>query len=348
MNKGNNVPYFYNSKAYKRNDSASVEVDPIELSRLILKSKNRSYDSLTSEDQNLNFSILEKVLKDKLGIKKLTNDILITLELKNRDNQYTNAGSLLSDKNNYRGIDLVRFGENINIMRDRKNFENMSIIKEYYDAIDKYRQYYQLEEIRGSQRKQIELIPEKAFREAVANALVHRTWNINAQIKISMFDDRIEVTSPGGLPDGLSKEEYLAGQIFILRNPIIAGVFFRLGLIEQFGTGVQRILVEYHNSIIQPHFLIYKNSITVKLPVMQQSIKDLSSDQQKIYDTLKDMKLSTSEIEKAVGFGRTKVLFNLNELIDKGYLIRIGSGRSTKYQLANYSHTSRLKKRLIS
>lgn len=348
VNKGNNVPYFYKSKAYKRNDSASVEVDPIELSRLILKSKNRSYDSLTSEDQNLNFSILEKALKDKLGIKKLTNDILITLELKNRDNQYTNAGSLLSDKNNYRGIDLVRFGENINIMRDRKNFENMSIIKEYYDAIDKYRQYYQLEEIRGSQRKQIELIPEKAFREAVANALVHRTWNINAQIKISMFDDRIEVTSPGGLPDGLSKEEYLAGQIFILRNPIIAGVFFRLGLIEQFGTGVQRILVEYHNSIIQPQFLIYENSITVKLPVMQQSIKDLSSDQQKIYDTLKDMKLSTSEIEKAVGFGRTKVLFNLNELIDKGYLIRIGSGRSTKYQLANYSHTSRLKKRLIS
>lgn len=66
----------------------------------------------------------------------------------------------------------------------------------------------------------------------LSNALVHRTWDVNAQIKISMFDDRVEITSPGGLPDGLSKEEYLAGQISILRNPIIAGVFFRLGLIE--------------------------------------------------------------------------------------------------------------------
>ena len=87
-----------------------------------------------------------------------------------------------------------------------------------------------------------------------------------------MFDDRIEITSPGGLPDGLSKEEYLPGQIFISRNPIIAGVFFRLGLIEQFGTGVQRILKEYSHSIIQPQFLIYDNSITIKLPVGQGSL----------------------------------------------------------------------------
>ncbi|MGY0445228.1 ATP-binding protein [Lactobacillus johnsonii] len=234
--------------------------------------KNRSYDSLVSTDQDLTFKILEQVFKDELGIRKITDDILITLEFKNRDSHYTNAGALLADQNNYRGIDIVRFGENINIMLDRQAYEQMSILEEYKQAIEKYRQYYQREEIIGSERKTIQFIPEKAFRKAVANALVHRTGDVNAQIKISMFDDRIEITSPGGLPDGFSKEEYLPGQISILRNPIIAGVFFRLGLIEQFGTGVQRILKEYSHSIIQPQFLIYDNSITIKLPVGQGSL----------------------------------------------------------------------------
>lgn len=335
VNKGNNGPYFYKSKAYKRNDSASVEVDPIELSRLILKAENRSYDSLTAQDQDLTFSILGHAFKRELGIKRLTNDILITLELKNRENKYTNAGALLADENSYRGIDIVRFGKNINIMLDRENYEHISLLEEYQKAIEKYRQYYQHEEIIDAQRKKIELIPEKAFREAIANALVHRTWDVNAQIKVSMFDDRIEITSPGGLPDGLSKEEYLAGQISILRNPIIAGVFFRLGIIEQFGTGVQRILSEYSNSLIQPQFLIYSNSITIKLPVLRKSTDDLSADEQRIYELLQDKALSTTQIANLSGFGRTKVLDKIKQLIDKGYIVKLGNGRSTKYQKAN-------------
>lgn len=82
--------------------------------------KNRSYDSLVSIDQDLTFKILEQVFKDELGIRKITDDILIALEFRNRDSHYTNAGALLADKNNYRGIDSGRFGENINIMLDRR------------------------------------------------------------------------------------------------------------------------------------------------------------------------------------------------------------------------------------
>lgn len=334
VNKGHNSPYFYKSKAYKRNDSSSVEVDSVELSRLILRSENRSYDSLISNDQNLTFKILGNIFKEELGIHNINNDILITLELMNREEKFTNAGALLADKNNYRGIDIVKFGENINVMLDRQTYENKSILEEYAEAIAKYRQYYQREEIVGSQRKTIQSIPEKAYREAVANALVHRTWDVNSQIKISMFSDRIEITSPGGLPEGLSKEEYLAGQISVLRNPIIAGVFFRLGFIEQFGTGVQRILSEYKNSIIQPQFLIFDNSITIKLPVFKDSVTELKGEELKFYTILKDKELSTSEISRLAGFGRTKVLNVINKLINEGYVIKIGSGRSTKYRTA--------------
>ena len=91
-----------------------------------------------------------------------------------------------------------------------------------------FRQYYEYERIKGSTREKISLIPEEAFREAVASALVHRTWDIDSHVNIAMFQDRIRITSPGGLPRGVSEEEYLRGGISILRNPIIGNVFYRL------------------------------------------------------------------------------------------------------------------------
>ena len=105
---GSYPPYFYKEKAYKRNDSASVLVDSLELSRIILEGKNRSYDSLHSHISNLHFSILEKALQEKIGIEKLTLDLLITLGLREKDGRYTNAGVLFANENDYRGIDLVR------------------------------------------------------------------------------------------------------------------------------------------------------------------------------------------------------------------------------------------------
>lgn len=238
VKEGNYKPYFYKSKAYKRNDSATIEVDTLELTRLILEGQNKSYDSLASLKNKLEFKVLEEKLKSKMGVEKLTKDLLITLELYNKKEGYTIAGELLSDKNNFPGIDMVRFGEDINTFLDRVEFKGISILSQYDEAIAKYKQYYQYEVIDGAHRKKIEKIPEKAFREAIANALVHRTWDINADIKVSMFDDRIEIASPGSIPRGLTKKEYMEGQISLLRNPIIGNVFFRLGIIERFGTGI--------------------------------------------------------------------------------------------------------------
>ena len=113
--------------------------------------------------------------------------------------------------------------------------------KQYDEIISVFKRYYQYEEINGFERKDRELIPEEAFREAVANSLVHRTWDVQSHIKISMYDDRIEITSPGGLPRELNEKEYLNGNISYLRNPIIGQLFFRLKYIEMFGTGILRI-----------------------------------------------------------------------------------------------------------
>ena len=137
---------------------------------------------------------------------------------------------LLADENHFPGIDIMKFGENISIIQRRATFENISILEVYDKTIDIFRDYYQYEVIEGADRKKVEKIPEAAFREAVANALIHRAWDIEARIRILMFDDRIEIVSPGGLPSGITEEEYLAGKLSVLRNRNLANVFYQAGI----------------------------------------------------------------------------------------------------------------------
>ena len=241
VHKGMHKPYLYKNKAYKRSDSSSVEVDRLEFNRLVLEGMNQTFEEQVSSKQDLSFNVLEKTLVSELKIEKLSTDILKTLELVTSKGQFNNAGALIADNNQFKGIDIVRFGSTISEIRDRKILENISILTQFYEALNTFSQYYQYEKIDGVIRKKVELIPEKAFREALANALVHRLWDVNSSVKISMFDDRIEISSPGPLLPDISVEEYLNGQISVFRNPIIGNIFFRLNYIEKFGTGIKRI-----------------------------------------------------------------------------------------------------------
>ncbi len=150
------------------------------------------------KDQELSFEILHRKLKETVRIENFDKDTLKTLNLYNDGNGFNNAAGLLADKNHFPGIDIVKFGENISIIQKRSTFENVSVLEVYEKAIEVFRDYYQYEVIQGADRKKMEKIPEAAFREAIANALIHRVWDVDSQIRVSMFDDRIEIVSPGG------------------------------------------------------------------------------------------------------------------------------------------------------
>lgn len=152
-----------------------------------------------------------------------------------------------------------------------------------------------------------------------------------AYILVAMEDEWITITSPGGLPDHLSEEEYLMGQVYILRNPIIANVFYRLQLVESFGTGIRRIKSSYHASKKKPIFTIYENSIEIKLPVISQ-LDRLSDDQQRVYRVIEHHAHPSSFIVEETGFGKNKVLEIIEDLIINGYVIKQGSGQGTKYR----------------
>jgi ATP-dependent DNA helicase RecG len=208
----------------------------------------------------------------------------------------------------------------------------MSILKQYDKAIAIFRRNYIVEKIEGVERNKEELVPESAFREAIANALVHRTWDVTSHIKLSMFSDRIEISSPGGLPRGLSKEEYLKGMISSLRNPIIANVFFRLGYIEAFGTGIRRIQDAYNHSVIQPAFTIAENAVQVILPV-QNINYSLTLNEKVVLDVLKsNILMSSREIAKLLGWSKDKTIRVIKNLKQYSYIEAVGNGRATKYR----------------
>ena len=332
VNPGLYKPYLYKGKAYKRSHASTVEMDQIELKRMTLIGENLYFDKLEYNKKDLSFEILIENFKKTLNISEFNTDILKTLDLITSEGKYTNAAGIVADTNNFPGIDIIKFKDNnINEISDRLKISGRSIFVLFEKALEMFTHYYQYEVIDGIKRRVVYSIPVVAFRETLINALIHRHWDNNLNIQISMFDDRVEVLSPGGLPYELSREEYLNSHISNLRNPIIAGIFFRLHYIEMFGTGITRIKLEYDDSFIKPIFETNENSIKVVLPTLSSNDKMLSDTENLILNHLKNIRLTTQELVEITKFNKYKKIKAINSLIEKKIITRYGTGRSTKY-----------------
>lgn len=327
---GLNKPYFYKSKAYKRNDTSTIEVDIIELQRLVLEGRNMFYEEIETNEEDLSFEILKDKLKKEIGV-DLSKDILKTLGLISDNNKYNNGAKILSDSNDLLGIEIIKFGNNINEIKERIAISNCSILKQYDLTYEIFKKNYSYELIDGQARKIINLIPLNAFREALANAIIHRVYDENINIRIMMFLDKVIITSPGGLPSGISKEEYLDGQVSKLRNPMIANIFYRFKYIEKFGTGILRIKDLYKGLNVKPNFKVYENSISVILPSINMKLS-LTEDEKKIMDHLNEgYRSSSKDLSNVTGFNKDKVLRTIKGLKEKDYIKISGIGKATKY-----------------
>ena len=320
-------PYMYKGRAYKRNDTSTVEMDRIELRRFIMDYNNTTFDELEINEE-LTFKYFDKVLNNSLNI-KCDKNILKTFSLINNYEKYNNAAKIISDNNNLSGLDIVVYGDSINVTKQREIITGKSVFEMYDNALEIFKNNYTYEKIENFTRIKKELIPSSAFREALANALVHRSYDDKSNIRIQMFDDRIEVSSPGGLMPFLSKEEYLNGLVSKLRNPILAGVFLRLGLIEDLGSGIRRIKTSYRDTNVTPLFNVYENTIEVILPTIENV--NLSSEELELLKVLNGYTLSSSELQTKLGFNKAKVIRLLNRLISKNIVKTTGNGKSTRY-----------------
>ena len=274
--------------------------------------------------QDLSFDILRASLEEEVGISSFGDDTLRTLGLLTLGEGFNNAAALLSDKNDFPGVDMARFGSDLDTILDREIHDRASVLRELDAARTMLDRYYSYEAIEGFRRERHETIPRESFREAVANALAHRTWDVRAYVRVLMFPDRIEVVSPGGLPFGVTVDDYLTGNLPILRNPILGGVLFRLNVIEQFGTGVRRIRRGYAGSEAKPRFGVTEGSIRVTLPVLNAR-PSLDGDEEKVLSVFSPgIALSRSRVVASTGFGKDKVLRILRGLMDKSLVCTQG------------------------
>jgi ATP-dependent DNA helicase RecG len=340
--RGEFTPYTINNKAYIRSDTSTIQANRDVYSDLVLLGRNMGYEDLYTLDEALNFTILENKLKTTLGIGSISKDLLRTLELIKND-KYTNAASLLADESGaLTGVDLICYENNgVKRIKDRQISYNNSIIKQYDDCMDFYKKHINRREyIEGAYRETVEEVPFIAYREAIANMILHRDYSKKINSRVEIFDDRIEITSPGSLPYGISSEEYIDGRISMPRNKIIASVFLKLGIIEKLATGIRRIKEYYSPYDRKPKFLILENSITVILPKVDKKnheeldLFNLNGRVKEVYEYIyKNPNSKRTEIENLIGLKKTQTIELIDELRQRGYIIKLGNGPSTTYKV---------------
>jgi ATP-dependent DNA helicase RecG len=331
--KGDLAPYYFDQKAYIRNDTSTIPLDGNHLTRLILKSKNLTFDQMPTDQKSLTFNVLEKKLKDALKIESISTEILKTLGLYHQDG-YNHAALLLSDHHDLSSsyIDIAKFKLDTNTFYDRKRLSNLSMLSYFDELMTIFKlQYPEYDIIKGIQREKKELIPLVAFREAISNALLHRDYLIQSGVQISFFENRIEISSPGGLPEGMDENQFFKGLTSVSRNPILTGVFFRLNLIEQFGTGVNRIIENYKHYHMKPSFIILDNQIRIILPITNFDYTLLEK-VESIKAYLRAFPNSSREsIEQAIKIEKHTLLRRLQDLEQDGIVKKNGAGPNTTY-----------------
>ena len=330
VKKGLSTPYRYNGKCYIRNDSSTIEADTIQENRLVLEGINKRYEELPSNNQKLTFDVLSKEITQHLKLSSFNTDTMKSLGLYNEIDHYNNAALLLADNNDCAGLDIVVYGETNNEFRKRITLSGVSLITQYRKSLEFFLEEYTVERIENGFRNNIELIPIDAFREAIANSIIHRVWDVHANTKVEMYKDKVIISSPGGLLPEMQENEFLKGSYSYLRNPILANVFHRLDIVEIFATGIRRINEAYEAKTLKPIFDINSNSISIMLPV-NRDVK-LSLNERKLYQLVNgNIYYSRKDLENLSNLSKDTIIRCLNSLISKGLIIKEGKGKGTVY-----------------
>lgn len=281
----------------------------------------------------------------QLNVSVINEDILKSIELI-KNGTFNNAAALMADHNRFNevGIDLIRYADDsLTIIKDRISLFGVSLLEYFEKSMLFYEKHINHGEIiEKANRVSFEEVPYVAYREAVANALVHRDYSRRGHNRIEFFEDRIEIMSIGGLPIGISQEEFLRGSFSNARNRILADIFYRCGYIEKMGTGIRRIKEAYALESVKPSFELMQNSILIVLP----KIKSLSTvsekvplnvslnpEEEKAYNFIKSTRgINRQALEDYMGIKRTKAGQILKRLTDLNLITARGSGRSVTYK----------------
>lgn len=357
VQRGTARPYYLKGKGVRpegvfvRQGASSVPASETAILRMIRETGNDCYENERSLEQQLTFEYCGAFFA-KRGV-EFGETQQRTLGLIGEDGAYTKLALLLSDQCPH-SIKLAAFeGSDKIVFRDRKELSGSLLMQmeEAYEYIDRYNRTRS--EFYGLDRVDMRDYPQEAVREVLLNAVVHRDYSLSAPILISIFEDRLEAVNVGGLQRGIGYEDIMLG-ISAPRNQKLANVFYRLRLIEAYGTGLMKIRNCYHEQEVGPRVEVSDNAFKVTLPntnfqePFQMSylreapaVYHASGRGTKLTQREKDVLklfehtdyIVRKDIEDALGVSQATAILTLREMTGKGLLLRDGGGKNLRYRL---------------
>lgn len=375
---GKNRPYYLKSKGkdngtYIRVAGTSRQAFPEKIKELEMEGARISWDELTCVGYPVSEDATEKLCQDIESFRKkagmaehsVKKEQLINWKiLKQSEGQLlaTNAYALLtSDYFPFSKTQCAVFkGTDRAVFLDKREFTG-PIYTQIEEAVDFVLRSIRLgATIDGLIRKEKYELPPEAIREMIINAHCHRNLLDESCIQVAIYDDRLEVTSPGGLYNGLTYEEVMNGHSKI-RNKGIANIFSQMGLVEAWGSGIKRIFnaaEEY--GLPKPKFQEFDNMFRVELfrnnsmamvekkfgedsekvrrkdgeDSEKTQIYELTDTQKRIVELLRsDKQLSAKKIAEQLGLGSRSIEKNIKKLKTLGFLVRHGSPKNGYWEV---------------
>lgn len=336
IQRGIKCPYHRSDKGLKpsgvyiRHGISSIPLSEDGIRNMIKESDGAAFDKVRCINQSLTFQYAEQFFKEnRLDFK---DEQKKTLHLIDQDGYYTNAAWLLSDQCTFSIKCAVYEGVRKTKFQDRQEFEG-SILKQLEDAFQYIHMNNHLSaEIKGLKRVELLEYPDEALREALINAVIHRDYDYGGSILVNIFEDRMEFISIGGLVKGIKIQDIMAG-VSLARNEVIANIFYRLKLIEGYGTGIRRIIECYKGMHVQPEFIPNPTSFLVILPNTRIASLDINlSDDEKIKKFIQQKgRINRKDIEKLLDCSKFKAVQLLDTLLKNEEILKQGSGRTTYY-----------------
>lgn len=352
IQRGTNRPYYLAKKGlrpegvYVRQGYSSVPATDTAIRQMIKETDGDSFENMRSVNQALTFEATKKEF-EKRNV-AFGQPQMQTLKIVSADGIYTNLGLLLSEQCPHTIKAAVFEGTDQNVFKDRREFSGslMQQLNEVYDYIDFHNQTHAT--FQKLLRIDTRDYPEVAVREALLNSLVHRDYSFRASTLISIYDDRIEFVSIGGLLPGLELDDLMMG-VSVCRNPHLANVFYRLQLIEAYGTGMKKIMGAYTDVPVQPKITTTNNAFKIILPNVnavskatetpEETVKAIApaadSNEEKILRFLTEHQVITrKEAQVLLDVSQSTAGRVLKAMVDNGQIKQLGGSRTTRYELS--------------
>lgn len=341
IEKGTGRPYYLASKGLRplgvfvRNGTSSDPATDTAIRKMIKETDGDGFESLRSMEQSLTFETASRHFAGR-NI-PFDNSKMQTMGMVSADGMYMNVGLLLSDQCTH-SIKVATFSDREKgEFQDRQEFTG-SVLKQMEDVYAYLELRNQTKSsISGLYRTDLRDYPDEAIREALLNCIVHRDYAYSASTLVSVYSDRIEFVSVGGLPEGVEMEDILLG-LSVCRNPKLAGVYYRLSLIEAYGTGIPKIMNAYAHCKRKPKLEATNNAFKITLPncnydeIQTVVPKEKNAEENRIKKIIRENgSVSRKDVESILGVSRATATRMLNKMIQTGEIFPEGNGKKKCY-----------------